>query len=114
RWKDRAQTSVEGLVIARLQMKLQRLCFQLVAQGRIQVVYSFHAPRLRRSERPQGLEVASTAARARGNRDHGEIFEEYPGRGHRQALRWTGCTETRVCGCLKERVGREGPSAHRR
>ena len=42
RWKDQGQTSAEGLMIARLQMKLQRLCFQLVAQGRIQAVYSFH------------------------------------------------------------------------
>jgi integrase len=42
KWKDQAQTSAEGLVIARIQMKLQRLCQRLVAQGRIQAVYSFH------------------------------------------------------------------------
>ena len=42
KWKVQAQTSTEGLVTARLQMKLQRLCFQLVAQGRINTVYSFH------------------------------------------------------------------------
>ena len=40
--KDQAQTSAEGLVIARLQMKLQRLCQRLVAQGKIKAVYSFH------------------------------------------------------------------------
>ena len=42
KWKDQAQTSTESLVIARLQMKLQRLCQRLVAHGRIQAVYSFH------------------------------------------------------------------------
>ena len=42
KWKDQAQTSAKGLVIARLQMKLQRLCQRLVAQGRIQAVCSFH------------------------------------------------------------------------
>ena len=42
KWKDRAQTSVESLVVVRLQMKLQRLCGKLLAQGRIQAVYSFH------------------------------------------------------------------------
>jgi len=42
KWKDQAQTSMEGLVVARLQMKLQRLCQQLVAEGRIKAVYSFH------------------------------------------------------------------------
>jgi integrase len=41
-WKDQAQTSTESLVIARLQMKLQRLCQRLVAEGRIYAVYSFH------------------------------------------------------------------------
>ena len=41
KWKDQTQTSAEGLMIARLQMKLQRLCQRLVAQGRIQAVYSF-------------------------------------------------------------------------
>ncbi len=40
--KDQAQTSTDGLVIARLQMQLQRLCQQLVAQGKILAVYSFH------------------------------------------------------------------------
>ena len=40
--KEQAQTSTEALVIARLQMKLQRLCQRLVTQGRIQAVYSFH------------------------------------------------------------------------
>ena len=40
--KEQAQTSTEALVLARLQMKLQRLCSQLVGQGKIQAVYSFH------------------------------------------------------------------------
>jgi integrase len=42
KWKDQAQTSMEELVVARLQMKLQRLCQELVAEGRIQAIYSFH------------------------------------------------------------------------
>jgi integrase len=42
KWKDQAQTSTESLLIARLQMKLQRLCQRLVAEGRINAVYSFH------------------------------------------------------------------------
>ena len=33
---------MEGLVVARLQMKLQRLCQELVAQGRIQAIYNYH------------------------------------------------------------------------
>ena len=35
-------TSKEGLVIVRLQMMMQRLCQRLVAEGKIQAVYSFH------------------------------------------------------------------------
>ena len=42
KWKDQAQTSTDSLVVARLQMKLQRLCQRLLAQGSIQAVYSFH------------------------------------------------------------------------
>ena len=49
--KEQAQTSKEGLVIARLQMKLQRLCTQLVAQGKIKAVYSFHDLRRAFAER---------------------------------------------------------------
>ena len=57
KWKDQAQTSVEGLVIARLQMKLQRLCQRLVAQGRIRAVYSFHDLRhaFAEANAPKGL-----------------------------------------------------------
>ena len=57
KWKDQAQTSAQGLVIARLQMKLQRLCQRLVAQGKIQAVYSFHDLRHAFAERnvPNGL-----------------------------------------------------------
>jgi integrase len=42
KWKDEAQTSMDGLVVARLQMRLQRLCQELVAEGKIRAVYSFH------------------------------------------------------------------------
>lgn len=42
KWKDRSRTSAEQLVVSRLQMKLQRLCQKLVAQGKIRAVYSFH------------------------------------------------------------------------
>src|SRR5271157_5038253 len=52
------------------------------------------APRLRRGKLHQRPAVASAAAGARGNRDYGKISEEHPGGGHREALRWTGCTET--------------------
>ncbi|MGO9412661.1 MAG: tyrosine-type recombinase/integrase [Spirochaetia bacterium] len=42
KWKDQAQTSAQGLLTARLQMELQRLCLRLVAEGKIKAVYSFH------------------------------------------------------------------------
>ena len=40
--KESAQTSASGLIVARLQMGLQRLCQRLLSEGKIQAVYSFH------------------------------------------------------------------------
>ena len=50
-------TSKEGLVIARLQMMMQRLCQRLVAEGKIQAVYSFHDLRhaFAEANAPKGL-----------------------------------------------------------
>lgn len=57
KWKQQAQTSTEGLVLARLQMKLQRLCAELVAEGKIASVYSFHDLRhaFAEANAPKGL-----------------------------------------------------------
>ena len=42
KWTDQVQTFALRLMIAQLQMKLQRLCQRLVAQGRFKAEYSFH------------------------------------------------------------------------